>query len=31
MVQLKSPREIETMAVGGKILAATHEKVREAI
>ena len=31
MVQLKSPREIETMAVGGKILAATHERVREAI
>jgi methionyl aminopeptidase len=31
MVQLKSPREIETMAVGGKILAATHQRVREAI
>ncbi|MGH7654434.1 MAG: type I methionyl aminopeptidase [Gemmatimonadaceae bacterium] len=31
MVQLKSPREIETMAVGGKILAATHERVRESI
>jgi methionyl aminopeptidase len=31
MVQLKSPREIETMAAGGKILAATHQKVREAI
>ena len=31
MVQLKSPREIETMALGGKILAATHEKVRESI
>jgi methionyl aminopeptidase len=31
MVQLKSPREIETMAAGGKILAATHQAVREAI
>ncbi len=31
MVQLKSPREIETMAAGGKILAATHEAVRKAI
>ncbi len=31
MVQLKSPREIETMAAGGKILAATHQRVREAI
>jgi len=31
MVQLKSPREIETMAAGGKILAAVHEKVRAAI
>jgi methionyl aminopeptidase len=31
MVQLKSPREIETMAAGGKILAAAHESVREAI
>ncbi|HEX7546424.1 MAG TPA: type I methionyl aminopeptidase, partial [Gemmatimonadaceae bacterium] len=31
MVQLKSPREIETMAVGGKILAATHQRVREAV
>jgi methionyl aminopeptidase len=31
MVQLKSPRELETMAVGGKILAATHEVVRNAV
>ena len=31
MVQLKSPRELETMAVGGKILAATHEVVRCAV
>jgi methionyl aminopeptidase len=31
MVQLKSPREIETMAAGGKILAAAHQKVREAV
>lgn len=31
MVQLKSPREIETMAAGGKILAATHQRVREAV
>jgi methionyl aminopeptidase len=31
MVQLKSPREIETMAAGGRILAATHQRVREAI
>lgn len=31
MVQLKSAREIETMAAGGKILAATHETVRKAI
>ena len=31
MVQLKSPREIETMAAGGKILAATHEAVRAAV
>jgi methionyl aminopeptidase len=31
MVQLKSPRELETMAVGGKILAATHEVVRDAV
>jgi methionyl aminopeptidase len=31
MVQIKSPREIETMAAGGKILSATHEVVRRAI
>ena len=31
MVQLKSPREIETMAAGGKILAATHEEMRKSI
>jgi methionyl aminopeptidase len=31
MVQLKSQREIETMAAGGAILAATHQKVREAV
>jgi methionyl aminopeptidase len=31
MVQLKSPRELETMAEGGKILAATHEVVRDAV
>jgi methionyl aminopeptidase len=31
MVQLKSPREIETMAVGGKILAAAHAAVRAAV
>jgi methionyl aminopeptidase len=31
MVQLKSPREIETMAAGGRILAATHQRVREAV
>jgi methionyl aminopeptidase len=31
MVQLKSPREIETMAAGGQILAATHQAVRAAI
>jgi methionyl aminopeptidase len=31
MVQLKSPREIETMAAGGKILAATHDIVRRAV
>jgi methionyl aminopeptidase len=31
MVQLKSTREIETMAAGGKILAATHEEMRKAI
>jgi len=31
MVQLKSPREIDTMAAGGRILAATHEEMRKAI
>ena len=31
MVQLKSPREVETMAAGGKILAATHQRVRESV
>lgn len=31
MVQLKSAREIETMAAGGKILAATHEEIRKEI
>jgi methionyl aminopeptidase len=31
MVQLKSSREIDVMAAGGKILAATHEAVRQAV
>jgi methionyl aminopeptidase len=31
MVQLKSPREIDTMAAGGRILAATHQEMRKAI
>ena len=31
MVQLKSPREIEVMASGGKIMAATHDLVRRSI
>jgi methionyl aminopeptidase len=31
MVQLKSPRELETMATGGKILADTHAAVRAAL
>ncbi len=31
MVQLKSPREIDTMAAGGKILAAAHAAVRAAV
>lgn len=31
MVQLKSPREIETMAAGGRILAAAHQAVRAAV
>ncbi|HLA90112.1 MAG TPA: type I methionyl aminopeptidase [Gemmatimonadaceae bacterium] len=31
MVQLKSPRELETMAAGGTILAGAHEAVRQAV
>lgn len=31
MIQLKSPREIETMAAGGRILAATHQHVKPGI
>ncbi len=31
MVQLKSPRELETMAAGGKIMFAAHEAVRAAV
>lgn len=31
MVQLKSAREIDTMAAGGRILAAAHEAVRKAV
>ncbi len=31
MIQLKSVREIDTMALGGRILAATHEVVKNAI
>lgn len=31
MIHLKSPREIETMAAGGRILAATHRHIRSAI
>ena len=31
MIQLKSPREIETMAEGGRILAATLDTVRAAV
>jgi len=31
MIQLKSPRELETMAAGGRILAATHQHVMPAI
>jgi len=31
MVQLKSPREVETMYAGGQILYATHEAVRAAV
>ncbi len=31
MIQLKSPRELETMAAGGRILAAAHQHVKPAI
>ncbi len=31
MIQIKSPRELETMAAGGRILAATHQHVKPAI
>lgn len=31
MIQLKSPRELETMAAGGRILAATHAHIKPAI
>lgn len=31
MIQLKSPREIEVMAAGGRILAATHHHIQTAI
>ena len=31
MIQLKSPREIEVMAAGGRILAATHRHIQPAI
>ena len=31
MIQLKSAREIDTMARGGRILAATHDIVKHAI
>jgi methionyl aminopeptidase len=31
VIQLKSPRELETMAAGGRILAATHQHVKPAI
>ena len=31
MIQLKSPREIEVMAAGGRILAATHRHIHAAI
>ena len=31
MIQLKSPRELETMAAGGRILASTHQHIRPAI
>ena len=31
MIQLKSARELDIMAAGGKILAGAHERVREAV
>jgi methionyl aminopeptidase len=31
MIQLKSPRELETMAAGGRILAATHQHIAPAL
>ena len=31
MIQLKSPRELEVMAAGGRILAATHQHVKPAV
>ncbi len=31
MIQLKSPRELETMAAGGRILAATHNHIEPAL
>ena len=31
MIQLKSPREIDVMAAGGRILAATHRHIQSAI
>ena len=31
MIQLKSAREIETMAAGGRILAATHQHIKPAL
>lgn len=31
MIQLKSPRELETMAAGGRILAATHRHIAPAL
>lgn len=31
MIQLKSPRELETMAAGGRILAATHQHITPAL
>jgi methionyl aminopeptidase len=31
VIQLKSPRELETMAAGGRILAATHQHIKPAL